>query len=113
MKSPFFHSLNTNGPVPIGALRAGCVVKSFPSYTCFGNTCDSYELNAASSIGVGSDRRRITVEASGVSTVVTLLKVIRPRGCSFFQISSRENLTSAEVNGLPSCQVTPRLSLNV
>jgi len=62
---------------------------------------------------VGSDRRITTVLASGVSTAVTLAKVTRPRGWSFFQISSSENFTSAEVKGLPSCQVTPRRSLKV
>jgi hypothetical protein len=40
---------------------------------------------------VGSDSRITTVVASGVSTAVTLPKVTRPRGWSFFQISSSEN----------------------
>ena len=99
--------------MPIGAFRAGWVMKSLPSYTCRGSTWDSYALRAARSIGVGSESRSTTVAPSGVSTADTLAKVTRPRGCSFFQISSRENFTSAALNGLPSCQVTPRRSLKV
>ena len=41
------------------------------------------------------------------------LKTTRPRFCSGFQTFNAEKATSAEVNGLPSCQVTPSRSLKV
>jgi hypothetical protein len=50
---------------------------------------------------------RITaVCASGVSTRSTFAKVARPRGWACLR-RKIEKATSAEVKGLPSCQVTP------
>ena len=51
-----------------------------------------------------------TVESSGVSILSTWTRLLRTRGWVCLR-NSIENTTSAEVNGLPSCQVTPFLSL--
>src|SRR5438477_1358253 len=62
----------------------------------------------------GFFRRKITVYLSGVST-----RVIRsqPSRVNTFVCGSRivftVNATSADVNGAPSCQTTPRRNLNV
>src|SRR5438034_1563314 len=80
---------------------------------CFGSTCDSAAESEAISAGAGALNLTTTVESSGVSTDVTFAYVVRPRGCSTFHTCSSENLTSAAVNGWPSCQVTPLRSLNV
>jgi len=63
--------------------------------------------------GVGLEKRKTAVVSSGVSTVSRLAKTMRPRFCRGFQTLSAEKATSAEVKGLPSCQVTPSRSLNV
>lgn len=63
--------------------------------------------------GVGLEKRKIAVASSGVSTASRLAKTIRPRFCKGFQTSSAEKATSAEVKGLPSCQVTPSRRRNV
>ena len=54
----------------------------------------------------------MAVLASGVSTVSTAANTVRPRGWTFFQTSSTEYFTSADVNGSPSCQVAPLRRLN-
>ena len=53
-----------------------------------------------------------TVRSSGASTFSTCTRLLRARAWVCFSISI-ENNTSAEVNGLPSCQSTPGLSLKV
>ena len=63
--------------------------------------------------GVGLENLKTAVCSSGVSTASRLAKTRRPRFCSGFQTLSAEKATSAEVNGLPSCQVTPSRSLKV
>src|SRR5258706_15769756 len=80
---------------------------------CLGSTCDSAAESDAISAGAGALNLTMTVESSGVSTAVTFAYVVRPRGCSTFQTCSSENLTSADVNGCPSCHVTPLRNLNV
>ena len=51
-----------------------------------------------------------TVYSSGVSIFSTCARLLRPRGWVCFR-NSIVNTTSAEVNGLPSCQLTSFLSL--
>ena len=63
--------------------------------------------------GVGLENLKIAVCSSGVSTASRLAKTRRPRFCSGFHTCSAEKATSAEVKGLPSCQVTPSRSLKV
>ena len=53
-----------------------------------------------------------TVRSSGASTFSSCSRLPRARAWVTFSISM-ENSTSADVNGLPSCQVTPGLSLKV
>ena len=63
--------------------------------------------------GVGLAKLNTAVRSSGVSTASRSLNTTRPRFCSGFQTCSAEKATSAEVNGLPSCQLTPSRSLKV
>ncbi len=56
---------------------------------------------------------KIAVVASGVSMSVISRNVLMPRGWTFFRTSRIENLTSALVNGWPSCALTSPRSLKV
>src|SRR3954447_22121250 len=98
MLAPRVHDLKRNGPVPIGALLCGFVNGSPLAYRCLGTMGDSPADSAFSRNGAGFDNSMIAVRASGVTTRVTLAKVLRPRGCTALS-SSIENATSADVKG--------------
>src|SRR5436190_20005487 len=81
---------------------------------CFGTTLDSAgKALRISWNGVGLANLNTAVKSSGVSTLARSLNTVRPRYCSGFQTCSAEKATSAEVNGLPSCHLTPSRSLKV
>ncbi len=54
-----------------------------------------------------------TVSGSTARMLSTAARLARRRACVLRRNTSAENTTSAEVKGLPSCQVTPGLSLKV
>src|SRR5712664_3010007 len=112
MNDPFCHSLNMNGPVPIGALLLGLVLKSVPSYKCFGTIGIEPTSKMPRNGPNGCFNVKTTVKSSGASIFSTCTVLLRARGWVCLSMSI-ENSTSADVNGLPSCQVTPGLSLKV
>ena len=79
---------------------------------CLGTIGDSAAASALIRNGAGLLILTIAVSGSGVSTVSTLAKVLRPRGWTFFSMSI-EYATSAEVKGLPSWNFTLGRSLKV
>src|SRR6267142_2094255 len=112
MNDPFCHSLNMNGPVPIGALLLGLVLKSVPSYKCLGTIGSEPTSKMPRNGPNGCFSVNTTVRSSGASTFSSCTRLARARAWVCLHISI-ENRTSADVNGLPSCQVTPGLSLKV
>ena len=82
---------------------------------CFGKICAKFGCENAQGKNAGSADFRLitTVKSSGVSIDATSLKAARARLEYLPLISVNVWATSAEVNGRPSCQVTPRSSSNV
>ena len=76
---PFFHSLSLKGPVPIEvcmilALRTCLSATSFSVKPCFGSIGVSLGWNARIRYGTGAFSFITTVDGSGVSMELTLLK---------------------------------------
>ncbi|MNT03350.1 hypothetical protein D3C72_1378790 [compost metagenome] len=86
---------------------------SVPSNRCRGRMGAPSESMALSATGVGWDRCSTTVWSSGVSTFCRYWNTRRALGACLSHTSSADHLTSAAVNGLPSCHSTPWRSLNV
>src|SRR5215471_8931922 len=82
---------------------------------CLGKICAKFGCENAQGKNAGSaDFIRITtVTSSGVSIAAISLYAARARLEYLPLISVNECFTSAEVNGLPSCHLTPLSRLNV
>ncbi len=112
---PETHSLNMNGPVPTGARNHLWVLISAPDSSprmCFGSrpAVATRSRNGAST----AENWKTTVCSSGVSTREILFQPTRPRTSIAGSITTLcVKATSADVNGLPSCHLTPFRSLNV
>jgi hypothetical protein len=86
---------------------------SCPSSACFGRI--GAELSVVMKRNGPNGALSLTTATFGslVSTDSTSEKACRPVGWYFARTSMNVNFTSAEVNGRPSCHLTPRRSRNV
>ena len=97
---------NVKGPVPTGWALANFWISEadMPSQMCWGRI----GIASPGSNACGWVKCRATVCASGVSTEASWVTHWAYWLSCLDLISSKVNLTSAEVNGLPSCQVAER-----
>ena len=113
MNEPFCHSLNMKGPVPIGRVvgRVGLEVGAF--IDVLRNHRQRADLEDAEEGAERLLQREDDREFVRRLDLVELHQIAAGARHGSACRNSIENSTSAEVNGLPSCQVTPFASLKV
>src|SRR5207302_10673717 len=108
MWSPATRSPNVNAPVPIGLVSNALLLRSVTEpRTCLGTMYVS--LHSASMGAYGLESFSTTVAGSGVVSEAIPSYPTRVAASNLgFMMNWYVNSTSAEVNGAPSCKVTPR-----
>src|SRR5271166_2761378 len=106
MWSPGWRSLHLNGPVPTGAVLSGVLFGSGVSAMCFGTMKVQDRIDMYGAYGCAI----FQVISVGLTTVTSRMNwwpVRRPARNLVLLLISRLNFTSAAVNGVPSCHLTP------
>src|SRR5919197_1872613 len=115
--SPGLKSTKRYGPVPTGRRLAGASRDLAPlngSNTWRGMSMPRAPQNASAQNGVGRLKTTLTAWLSRRSTrSISRYDAIVHAEVAGSLAYSQLNTTSSAVNGLPSCQVTPRLSFQV
>ncbi len=115
--SPGLKSVKRYGPVPTGLRLAGASRDFAPRYasnTCLGSSIPRLPQKASHQKGCGLLKTILTVWLSRVSTrVISRYAPLVTAAVAGSATYSQLKTTSSAVNGLPSCQVTPRLSRHV
>ena len=114
--SPGVKSVNLYGPVPTGFKLFGASRDLAPLYAsnkCLGmiEPC-APPTNGIAQNGVTLSKVIFTVWLSTASTFMSLYEPIDTAAVAGSEAYCQLKTTSAEVKGLPSCQVTPRFSFH-